>query len=142
MLVDDFIAKHNSLGSEPWLGYCEAIITENGHIFEAIPSHQEWMIRYAMKKLGVSRDELNIIIPKYASPVYYIVERFNLISLWYNFAIVPPEYYNNDDMINTLSKLITSDLVDKNILSHIKISHEYQITIDRGYIYGDDKNSY
>jgi len=53
---------------EKYCHYLEVIITADGAIHYAVPSHQEWAIAAACEKLGVSRKELCDMTP----PRYYL----------------------------------------------------------------------
>lgn len=53
------IEKHK----QTYINYLEVMIDPDGKINYAVPSHQEYAIKSACKKLGVNRDELSNMTP-------------------------------------------------------------------------------
>jgi hypothetical protein len=101
MNVNDFVNQHTHIG------YCEAIIFPNGDIEYANPGHTYKLINIASE----SRNELDTMIPTNASPLHWLVEHTQCISLWYEFFI-----YNTitDDQKNTLKQLFIHEIISDN----------------------------
>lgn len=49
---------------ETFKNYLEVIIFEDGRVEYAIPSHQEMLMRICCEQLGLTRDQLNAIVPR------------------------------------------------------------------------------
>mgnify|MGYP007017317444 CR=1 FL=1 len=63
-----------------FINYLEVVIDNKGTVHYAVPSHNEFLIQYAMKKLGLSRNDIyNLTIGKYPDWLY---ENTNCISVW------------------------------------------------------------
>lgn len=68
------IIKHK----ETYINYLEVVITENGEVLYAIPSHQEALIKLAMNKLQCTRQEvINKCPPEY---YYNYIEWLSIVS--------------------------------------------------------------
>ena len=79
--IDSFIQNHEHEC------YCEAILFDDGTISYAIPSHNETLIRIAMERDNITRNELDKAMPIEASPVHWLTEHLNCSSLWFNSCI-------------------------------------------------------
>lgn len=64
--------------------YLEVIISEDGTIMYAVPSHQEKLISIACEKLNVDRDQLNDMCPKeyYFDFMFWLCKITGCVSLW------------------------------------------------------------
>ena len=94
------IEKHK----ETYINYLEVVITEDGIVHYAIPSHQEYLIRLAMKMNNLTRDELVDFIPDeyYGDVIIWLCKITNSISLWNDFM----QFYSiNDKQVKTLNQL-------------------------------------
>lgn len=91
-----------------FINYLEVIITIDGTIMYAVPSHQEKLIAIACEKLKLSRDELyNICPPEYYFDIMmWLCQITNSIALWNEHMIGIP----NEVQKKALEKLIKEDL--------------------------------
>ena len=125
MTGDEFIKKHGMGSKEHWINYCEVVITQCGEIFEAVPSHSEWLYRYAQNSLNCTRNGLYDMIPVWASPLHWIAERFDLLVLWYGYGVGSERIINSKEIKSVLKKLKLEGLVRADIFNNLYISHEY-----------------
>jgi len=79
------IEKHKNT----FVNYLEVIITEDGTIHYAVPSHQEYMIMLAMKKNDWTREELRRIAQSdtdaYCDFMVWLSKVTQAVSVWNNF---------------------------------------------------------
>ena len=75
-----------------FIHYLEVIITEEGDVEYAVPSHQEKLIKIAMTKLGVTRYKLyDMCPPEYRFDVLkWLCEITGCLSVWNDFYIGKP----------------------------------------------------
>ena len=71
---------------QTYVNYLEVMIDEDGTIHYAVPSHQEFAIKAACKKLKISRDELCEITPQeyYFDWLTWLVMQTGMIAVWNN----------------------------------------------------------
>lgn len=75
-----------------FVNYLEVLISEEGKVMYAVPSHQQKLISIACKKLGITRQEVSDLCP----PEYYFDYNHWLciitgyVSLWNDFMIGIP----------------------------------------------------
>jgi len=74
------IAKHKA----KYVNYLEVLIEKDGHVVYAVPSHQEKAISLAMKKLGVSRDEIMDMCPPamYCDFMVWVLSLTESVAVW------------------------------------------------------------
>lgn len=86
----------------PHIYYCEVVIKPNGEIVEAIPSHQECLIRL----FGVPREELREMIPFSDSPIAWLIRKTECVSVWYASQMLPFEEITKEQeyVLNELEK--------------------------------------
>lgn len=67
-----------------FINYLEVVITEDGTVMYAVPSHQEKLISLACEKLNVTRDELNDLCPQeyYFDFMTWLCKITGCISVW------------------------------------------------------------
>lgn len=77
---------------EAFVHYLEVVIREDGTVEYAVPSHQEKLIGIAMKKLGVTRQELyDMCPPEYMFDVCaWLCKITGCVSVWSEFYIGEP----------------------------------------------------
>ena len=77
---------------EKYVNYLEVMIDEDGKVHYAVPSHQEWAIKEACKKLGVSRKELDAMTPVeyYFDWMTWLLMQCNCVAVWNDFYIGKP----------------------------------------------------
>jgi hypothetical protein len=103
MKVEDYIKQHNHIA------YCEALIFPNGEIIDARPSHTEALIKEVIHSYSLSREQLSEMIPDNASPLHWIIDKFNYGCIWYNSAIVSVDH--TETILNTIQKLINANVL-------------------------------
>ena len=128
MTINDFIKLHGKYSEYRWYNYCEVIITQDGSVFEAVPSHTIWLEQYAQSVLGLTREQLSNEIPVIASPIHWIVERCKVISVWYGLIIAFKDYYKNPYIMDAIYTLKENGLLSPDIDNNIIISEEYSKT--------------
>lgn len=139
MNINEFI---NLTRSDPnsWRNYCEIIIRNNGLIELARPSHTEKLIEIYCEIEHITRDEFIEGFPKYLSVVDFIVEKYKLICVWYDYMIRP-------EKINRFQQRTLEALVHENLISaesKYKIAREYSWYLNdqkRNSIKPDGKNT-
>lgn len=98
------ITKHK----ETYTNYLKVVITENGEVLYAIPSHQEALTKLAMSKLQCTRQEVINKCP----PEYYCdyTEWLSMVSgaiaVWNNFYKGKP----NKKQLSVLKKLKINEI--------------------------------
>ena len=140
MKVEEYIKQHNHTA------YCEAIIFPNGEIIDARPSHTEALIRQVMCDYSLCREEIAKMMPDNASPLHWIIDKFNYGCVWYNSAIVSVNH--TEAILNTIQELINADILqnvirlDKTdeykrceILSSKEINEELLLSLERQTIF-------
>lgn len=67
-----------------FINYLEVIISEDGTVMYAVPSHQEKLISLACKKLNLTRDELNELCPQeyYFDFLTWLCKISGCVALW------------------------------------------------------------
>ena len=124
--IDEFIRIHNPKnGTDKWICYNESIITPNHKIIAARPSHEMCLARLVMESQNISYEELRNMIPVYASPVNYIVERYHYISIWYDHIVIYPGALLDHDISLMINKMYKNDMLSPNILKNVDIAHDY-----------------
>ena len=76
----DFIKQHNHTR------YCEALISKEGLVAYAVPSHQQ----AALNTTGLTIEEARTLIPSSASPMHWALEYSEMIAVWFNSIIFIP----------------------------------------------------
>ena len=86
-----------------YIHYLEVVISEDGEIIYAVPSHQEIEIARACEKLGVTRKQLSDMTPTeyYFDWVTWLCMQTGDISVWTEFYMGNP----NKKQINALKRL-------------------------------------
>lgn len=94
MTLNEFIAQHKHKN------YCEIIISPDGDIEYAIPSHLYKLITLSKE----SKDKLDKMMPNRAAPLNWLCEHTKYAVCWYNYFILPKDYTNIQvSIIKTLS---------------------------------------
>lgn len=94
------IEKHK----QTFIHYLEVVISSDGRVFYAVPSHQELMIAVACVMLGVSREELNELCPRewYFDFMKWLSMKTGLMAVWESHYEV---YVPTNKQIATLRRL-------------------------------------
>ena len=79
------IQKHK----ENFVNYLEVIITEDGVVHYAVPSHQEYMIMLAMQQNNWTREDLKKAVPTdyYSDFMIWLSKTTHSISVWTDFLV-------------------------------------------------------
>ena len=94
MKLSHFIAQHKHKN------YCEIVISPDGDIEYAIPSHLYKLITLSKE----SKDKLDKMMPNRAVPLNWLCEHTKYAVCWYNYFILPKDYTNIQvSIIKTLS---------------------------------------
>lgn len=94
MTLNEFIAQHKHKN------YCEIVISPDGDIEYAIPSHLYKLIILSKE----SKNELDKMMPNRAAPLNWLCEHTKYAVCWYNYFILPKDYTNIQvSIIKTLS---------------------------------------
>ena len=64
--------------------YLEVCLDETGHVHYAVPSHQEWLIKYACNKHNMTRKELEDKCPRerWCDYMLWLTEQTECIAVW------------------------------------------------------------
>lgn len=65
-----------------FINYLEVIITEDGNIHYATPSHQEFLLNLIQQKEGISREELWESVSPYDYGIEWLHEKTKAILVW------------------------------------------------------------
>ena len=124
--IDEFIRIHNPKnGTDKWICYNESIITPDHKIIAARPSHEMCLVMLVIESQNISYKELKKIIPVYASPIHYIVERYHYISIWYDHIVIYPGALLDHDISLMINRMFKNDMLSPNILKNVDIAHDY-----------------
>lgn len=77
---------------DTFINYLEVIIDNAGVIHYAVPSHQEWLIRYICERDNITRSDLMSMCPKefWFCFIDWLVMIADCISVWGDFIIGVP----------------------------------------------------
>ena len=127
--IDQFIelTKRNP---DNWKGYCEILIDNDGSVILARPSHQEALIQYYCDKENITRDQAVESIPISYSPLHFIVDKYNIISVWYNSIIYSYDNMNYKQK-HVLDKLLYHHLISSSVLYNQQATREYRLYLER-----------
>lgn len=67
-----------------FVDYLEIVLDESGQAYYAVPSHQEWLINYACRKLDVSRETLENMCPPemYCEYIRWLAKMTGCVAVW------------------------------------------------------------
>ena len=84
MAYDIYCTFNLEKHKQTYVQYLEVVITENGTVEYAVPSHQEKLIALACEKRDVSRDELNAMCPReyYFDFLTWLCIQADAVALW------------------------------------------------------------
>ncbi len=91
-----------------FINYLEVVISEDGTVMYAVPSHQEKLILLACQKLNVTRDELNELCPEeyYFDFMTWLCKVSGCVALWNSHRIGTA----NDRQLDIIRKLAEEEL--------------------------------
>lgn len=111
------------LRTEKAIFYCEILVASDGDIILARPSHTEALITLAK----LSRETLWNLIPTFASPIHWLVERYSAAAIWYESGIFPLNY--TSAQVETINRLIKAKQISSNFESSIATEYSYTLGI-------------
>lgn len=99
------------LHKQTFVHYLEICIDEEGKCHYAVPSHQEFMIKYACEKLNITREELSEKCPieYYCDFLTWLQQITGLIPVWTEFYRGNP----NKKQMKTIDQLIKAGLLEE-----------------------------
>lgn len=115
---------------DSWKGYCEILIDNDGFIILARPSHYEALLEYYCNKENITRDQAVENIPISYSPLHFIVDKYNIISVWYNSIIYSYDNMNYKQK-HVLDKLLYHHLISSSVLYNQQATREYRLYLER-----------
>ena len=109
--VDTYIREHTDKD------YCEAVITKDGLVTDAVPSHMYCIIALT----GRDKDYLDSKMPMFSAPLEWLISYSGVVSVWYNSFI----YHTlSDEQKKTLLKLQQSGVLARYIIG--SYTNEYK----------------
>ena len=103
--IDQFIA-YTKANPTRWINYCEVLMTADGDIILARPSHAEAAIQYAAELERKPVDEVKDFLRKeMLSPVEFYAGKYRLISIWYECLISDHSLGCTDSQLDSIKKL-------------------------------------
>ena len=121
MNILDFIQYTKEHESE-WRNYCEILLDKYGNVYLARPCHQNAALELAASLYNQSIYDYRKEIPKYCSPLHWIISKENFVSVWYEFIIMSKDV--NRFQKHSIDLLKESGLIDRN--GEIKTTIEYE----------------
>ncbi|MFB8425113.1 hypothetical protein ACFC4S_24145 [Priestia megaterium] len=72
-----------------FINYLEVVISADGEIMYAVPSHQEKLISIACRKLDINRQALADLCPPqyYGDYMYWLCQVTDCVSVWNGFTV-------------------------------------------------------
>ena len=123
MKIKGFI-KHVKMHRNEFIGYCEILISPEGEIIPAVPSHNEAMITIAQKIFDTDREGIQKMIGVEFMPLNYLIDRTGYICIWYDFMTTP--LHITDKQIEALKELRKEKIISPCI--DISYTNEYQLS--------------
>ena len=121
--IDKFIA-YTKANPTRWINYCEVLMTADGDIILARPSHAEAAIQYAAELEHRPVDEIKDFLRReMLSPVDFYAGKYRLISIWYDCVVTDSLCGCNDYQIDSFNKLKDVGLICAE--QHVMVSREY-----------------
>lgn len=109
--IDKFIT-YTKANPTRWINYCEVLMTAEGDIILARPSHAEAAIQYAAELEHTPVDEIkNFLRKEMLSPVEFYAGKYRLIAIWYDCVVTDALYGYNDYQIDSFNKLKDAGLI-------------------------------
>ena len=112
MDIDQFITARcqNNIGS--LTGHCNAVITPDGNIFDATPSHMEWCIHYISQNIHIPRNKLISLAYGSDDPLMWMVELFHLTCIGDNSILAYSSFLENEMVKNTVHALKENNILN------------------------------
>ena len=127
MKLSHFIAQHKHKN------YCEIVISPDGDIEYAIPSHLYKLIDLSKE----SKDELDKMMPNRAAPLNWLCEHTKYAVCWFDYFILPKEY--SETQVSTIKGLINASIMSDDIHGIITMEKTLCTALDKFSETGDEK---
>lgn len=127
MKLDDFIAQHDCIN------YCEIVISPDGDIEYAVPSHIYKLIDIAKE----SKDELDTIMPNRAAPLPWLCEHTRYAVCWFNSFVLPKDY--TDIQVSIIKALSNVGIMSNDISGTITMEKSLCASLEMFEKTGDEK---
>lgn len=127
MKLSHFITQHKHKN------YCEIVISPDGDIEYAIPSHLYKLIDLSKE----SKDELDKMMPNRAAPLNWLCEHTKYAVCWFDYFILPKEY--TDTQVSVIKALIDAGIMSNDIRGIITMEKTLCAVLDEYGKTGDEK---
>lgn len=107
--IEEFI-ELTKKNPDEWNHYCEIIIDNDGQVILARPSHQICLLQYYCDKENIKMEDAEEYIPREFSPEHFIIDKYNLISVWYE-SILSSYRGPNEAQLKSLELLKENKLI-------------------------------
>ena len=117
------IDKHK----ETFVNYLEVIISEDGKIHYAVPSHQEYLINECMHQYDWDRQEVydNTPVDYYGDVIIWLCKMTGSVSVWNDFL----QFYQiNQKQFDSLVHLKNAGLYNGDMPDHPMSFDEYRVS--------------
>ena len=121
--IEEFI-ELTKKNPDEWNHYCEIIIDNDGQVLLARPSHQICLLQYYCDKENVKMEDVEEYIPREFSPEHFIVDKYDLISVWYE-SILSSSKGPNEAQLKSLELLKENKLIVSKYL--VAKTNEYHL---------------
>ena len=125
--IEEFI-ELTKKNPDEWNHYCEIIIDNDGQVILARPSHQICLLQYYCDKENIKMENIEEYIPREFSPVHFIVDKYDLISVWYE-SILSSSKGPNEAQLKSLGLLRKNKLIAPGYL--VAKTNEYHLYLYR-----------
>ena len=126
MSIEDFI-ELTRLNPDEWYHYCEIILDNDGSVILARPS-QEALIKYYCDRNNITRNKIIEHIPIDLSPTMFIIDKYTLVSVWYNMIICSFDGLNGNQS-KSLDMLVNNGLIMSDFVAYP--TNEYKLYLER-----------
>ncbi len=118
MDVKDFIKLHGKNGTVRYYNYCEIIITPDGEVYEALPSHQDMMITLIARKFRKTKEQVLNELPLYGINTY-LAAKYNLVIVNYEYLCGNRNIIESPKVKHVIDTLKDANMLADNIDNHI-----------------------
>ena len=127
MKLSYFIAQHKHKN------YCEIVISPDGDIEYAIPSHVFKLIALSKESKG----KLDKMMPNRAAPLNWLCEHTRYAVCWFDYFILPKEY--TDTQVSIIKALINTGIMSNDIRGIITMEKSLCESLEKFEETGDEK---
>ena len=129
MKVKEFIKYHTEVMQ--YKRYCEIVISPDGNIEYAIPSHVYKLMNIAKE----TKEQLDKMMPNRAAPLYWLCEHLGYCSCWYAGFIIPVNY--TPKQIAVLKELMNGTVMSNDITGELTMEKTLCNRLDQYGMTGD-----